>query len=197
TILKNKPIKTIRNNNININWGLPNKVLKKTKAQFAIEFIVLIAFMFLIFLGFIAVITTKIIEAKENERQKIAEDIAVLAKNEIDLAKSVTDGYMRDFQLPSKISGIGYTIKIVGNRELVVNYIEKEYILFLPEKICGDLFIPDNVIDKEKGIVCANSNLDQTQCQNAETLGLCSELDNDFLPGTKCCCCSRYRFCCQ
>ncbi|MCH8004566.1 MAG: hypothetical protein IH934_08120, partial [Nanoarchaeota archaeon] len=49
-------------------------MIKKTNAQFAIEFIVLIAFMFLIFVGFIAVITTKILEAKDNERQGIAED---------------------------------------------------------------------------------------------------------------------------
>ncbi len=171
-------------------------MLKKTKAQFAIEFIVLMAFMFLVFLGFIAVITTKIIEAKGNERQKIAEDIATLAKNEIDLAKSVSDGYSRDFQLPSRISGNSYTIGISNNRELVVNYIDKEYVLFLPEKICGDIYIPDNRIDREEGIICVNSNLNESQCQNAQNLGLCGSIDEELLPGSKCCCCSRYKICC-
>ena len=171
-------------------------MLKKNRAQFAIEFIVLIAFMFLVFLGFIAVITTKIIEAKENERQKIAEDIAALAKNEIDLAKSVTDGYSRDFQLPSKISGNSYTIGISNNRELVVDYIDKEYVLFLPEKICGDIYMPNNRIDREEGIICVNSNLNENQCQSAQNLGLCDSIDEELLPGTKCCCCSRYSICC-
>lgn len=173
-----------------------NKVPKKAKAQFAIEFVILIAFMLLIFLGFISVITSKILEAKENERQKIAEDIAALAKNEIDLAKSATDGYSRNFGLPGKVEGNSYTIQIIDNRELAVTYIDREHVLFLPEKICGDMLIPDNEIDKEKGVVCANSNLDYTQCGNAQVAGLCDDLEEELLPGTKCCCCSRYGFCC-
>jgi hypothetical protein len=178
-------------------------VSKKTNAQFAIEFIILIAFMFLIFLGVIAVITSKIIEAKDAERQGIAEDIAALAKNEIDLAKSATDGYNRNFILPSKIKGNDYSIEIIDNRELVVKYpqtSEEEYVLFLPEKICGDIFIPSNEIDKEKGITCINSNLDEAQCENADNpdpdFNLCDEIDEELLPGAKCCCCSRYGFCC-
>lgn len=130
---------------------------KKTKAQFAIEFIVLIAFMFLIFVGFIAVITSKIIEAKENERQGIAEDIAALARNEIDLAKSVSNGYSRDFKLPAKVEGNIYTIEIIGNRELVVNYIDKEYVSFLPENVEGNINPGANTIRKESGIVYVNT----------------------------------------
>jgi hypothetical protein len=133
-------------------------VLKKTKAQFAIEFIVLIAFMFLIFVGFIAVITSKIIEAKENERQKIAEDIATLARNEINLAKSASNGYSRTFNLPRKIKGIGYDIEIIENRELVVTYIDKEYVSFLPEKVEGNINPGENTIMKESDTVYVNVN---------------------------------------
>lgn len=167
-----------------------------SKSQFSIEFAVLIAFMFLIFVSFIGVITSKVAESKENERLKIAEDIATLAKNEIELAKSVSDGYARNFDLPAKIQGNSYAVGIVDNREVVVNYIDKEHVLFLQENICGDLFLSGNEINKENGVVCVNSNLDQTQCQNAQDLGLCGQLDQDFLPGTKCCCCSRYGLCC-
>ena len=163
------------------------------------------AFMFLIFLGFIAVISTKVLESKENERLKIAEDIATTAKNEIELASTSTNGYKRNFDLPISISGNAYTIQILDNRELVVNYIDKEHILFLEKqpaqladnKICGDLFISDNEVDKENEVVCVNSNLDQTQCQNAEDGGLCDDLDIDFLPGSRCCCCARYNLCCS
>ncbi len=169
---------------------------KKTNAQFAIEFIVLLAFMFLVFLGFTAVITTQILDAKESERQEIAEDVATLVKNEIELAKSVSDGYTRNFKLPARINGNSYNIEIIDNRELVVNYLDKEYVLFLPDKICGDIFIPDNIVDKENGVICANSNLDINQCQNTQDLGLCDEIESELLPGSKCCCCSRYDLCC-
>lgn len=131
-------------------------MLNNTKAQFAIEFISLMAFMFLIFIAFTAVITSKIIEAKENERQGIAEDIATLVKNEIDLAKSATDGYSRTFNLPSKIEGISYTIEIIDNRELVVNYIDKEYVLFLQENIIGDVNTGSNTISRINGVVNIN-----------------------------------------
>ena len=166
------------------------------KAQFSIEFAVLIAFMFLIFVAFIGVITSKVVESKENERLKIAEDIAALAKNEMELAKSASDGYSRNFDLPARIEGDSYSIEVIANRELVVNYIDKEHVSFLQEKICGDIFIPNNEIDKENGVVCVNSNLDQSQCQNAQNLNLCDGIDEELLPGAKCCCCSRYTFCC-
>jgi len=167
-----------------------------SKSQFSIEFAVLVAFMFLVFVAFIGVITSKVVESKENERLKIAEDIATLAKNEIELAKSASNGYSRNFNLPAKIKGDSYSIEVIDNRELVVKYIDKEYVSFLQEKICGDIFITNNEIDKENGVVCINSNLGQVQCQNAADLSLCNNLDDEFLPGTKCCCCSRYNSCC-
>ena len=166
------------------------------KSQFSIEFAILMAFMFLVFVVFIGIITSKVAESKENERLKIAEDIAALAKNEIDLAKSASDGYSRNFELPVKISGNSYTVGIINNRELVVNYIDKEHVSFLQEKVCGDILIPSNEIGKENGITCVNSNFNQEQCQNAQSLGLCDGIDEELLPGTKCCCCSRYTVCC-
>ena len=149
---------------------------KKTNAQFAIEFIILMAFMFLIFLGAIAVITSKIIEAKENENQGIAEDIASLAKNEIDLAKSVSDGYSRKFILPTKIRGIGYEIQIIGGRELVVTYLDKEHVLFLPEKVEGDISRGLNEISKDNGIVSVGNIEPPSECSD----GLDNDGDNAY-----------------
>ncbi len=133
------------------------KAQKKHNAQFAIEFVVLIAFMFLIFLGFTAVITSKILEAKENERQKIAEDIASLVRNEIYLAKSVADGYSRTFTIPTKVKGVSFAIEIVDNRELVVKYLDKEYVSFLQADVIGTISYGANTIRKEESIVYINA----------------------------------------
>jgi hypothetical protein len=170
-------------------------MFKQSKAQFAIEFIVLMSFMFLIFVGFVAIVTTKITDAEDADRQEIVEEIATLLNNEIQVAKSTTDGYTRTFKLPGKIDGNVYSAEILSNRELVVNYVDKEHVSFLPDKVCGDIFIPTNEISKENGIVCANANLDETQCQNAESLGLCNGIDDELLPGVKCCCWLRYNVC--
>ncbi|MBW2976516.1 hypothetical protein KY347_03665 [Candidatus Woesearchaeota archaeon] len=168
-------------------------------AQFAIEFIVLLAFMFLVFLGFISVVTLKVTEANENERQQIAEEIAQSVSNEVYLAKSVEDGYSRSFELPALINGNRYSVGIIANRELVVNYTDKEHLVFLPEKVCGDILIPDNEIDKDEEIICVNSNFNYTQCQKIKDANLCDGMSpdvEDVLPGTECCCCDRYGICC-
>ncbi len=168
--------------------------MNKSKSQFAIEFIVLMAFMFLIFLGFIAVATSNVLKTKEKERLEIAEDLSSMAKNEIDLARSASNGYKRSFELPIKVGGSYYNIGIVENRELVVTYADKEHVSFLP-LVCGDIFVPNNEISKDNNVVCINANLDEIQCANAESLGLCDQLDETFLPGTKCCCQMRYNKC--
>ena len=175
-------------------YKLKKRFAGKSKSQSAIEFISLLAFMFLVFLAFFAVITSNILNAKDRERLEIAEDIAAMAKNEIDLAISAANGYKRSFELPIKVGGNAYDIGIIENRELVVSYVDKEHVSFLPQ-VCGDFFIPTNEISKEKNIVCVNANLDETQCANAESLGLCDQLDTTFLPGTKCCCQLRYNKC--
>ena len=161
---------------------------KQIKAQFAIEFMVLIAFMFLIFLGFTAVITIKIIDIKDAERQQIAEDIATLAKNEIELAKTVSDGYIRRFNLPTKIKGNTYTIEIIDNLELVVNYLDKEYVTFLPGNISGNIGKGMNLIKKRNGnisiknVVECNDEIDNDGDGDIDypgDVGCTGYLDND------------------
>ena len=112
--------------------------------------------MFVIFLGFTAIITAKILDAKENQRQQIAEDVATFAKNEIELAQSVSDGYSRNFTLPSRINGNSYNISIVDNREIVANYLDKEYLTFMKIDVNGNLTTGRNSIRKKDGIVYVN-----------------------------------------
>src|SRR3989344_2843143 len=92
------------------------------KSQFAMEFVVLIAFMLVIFLGFFAVVSMRILEAKENENKQIAKEIANMVQDEVTLANSVADGYKRTFNVQQKFKGSSYNIAVIGNRELVVNY---------------------------------------------------------------------------
>jgi len=53
--------------------------MENKKGQFAVEFMIIIGVMFLIFLGFTAIITNKILEAKEIERMNVAESLGKLA----------------------------------------------------------------------------------------------------------------------
>src|SRR3989339_1671278 len=91
-----------------------------TKSQSAMEFIMLASFMLLVVLGFFAVTSSKLLEAKEEGNRQIAQDIAEFAYREIEIAKSVNDGYTRNFTMPQTVNGVSYSINITDNRELAV-----------------------------------------------------------------------------
>ena len=128
------------------------------KSQSAMEFIVLASFMLLVILGFFAVTSSRILEAKEEGDRKIAEDIAALAYNEIEIAKSVNDGYIRNFVMPQTVNGVNYSISITDNTELVANYLGIEHVKFLPANVTGNITKGNNKISKSNGVIFLNKN---------------------------------------
>ena len=120
------------------------------------EFILLASFMLLAILGFFAVTSSRLLEAKEDGNRKIAEDIADFAYKEIDIAKSVSDGYARIFAMPLTVNGINYSISIIDNRELAVDYLGNEHIKFLPLNVTGNLLKGSNRISKSNGVIRMN-----------------------------------------
>ena len=135
------------------------------------EFIVLASFMLLVVLGFFAVISSRVLEAKEEGNRKIAEDIAEFAYHEIDIARTVNDGYIRTFVIPLTVNGISYIINVTDDRELVVNYLGYEHVKFLPSNVTGNISIGLNEIRKINGIVHLNSLQSFVECDD--------NIDND------------------
>ena len=109
------------------------------KSQSAVEFLISVSSMLLIASIFFALTSTKMQEAEEEGNKKIAEDIANLAYNEIETAEPLNDGYFRAFAMPQTVNGVEYAISIVGNRELIVNYLGNEYVKFLPPNVVGNI----------------------------------------------------------
>ena len=129
-----------------------------SKSQSATEFIVLASFMLLVIVGFVAVTSSKVIEANDEGNRKIAESIADFAYREIETAKTVNDGYARTFVMPQNVNGVDYSVSIVDNRELVVNYLGNEYVKFLPSNVTGNVSIGLNKITKTNGVIYINAS---------------------------------------
>ena len=123
------------------------------KAQSAVEFIFLASFMLLVIVGFFAVTSSKTLEAQEEGNKKIAETIADLAYKEIEIAQSVNDGYVRYFTMPPTANGIKYSIQLIDNKELVVKYVDYEYVKFIPANISGNISIGIVRLEKTNGII--------------------------------------------
>ena len=128
------------------------------KSQSAMEFIVLASFMLLVVLGFFAVTSSKVLEAQEGGSRKIAEDIAEFAYREVEIAKSVNDGYARTFIMPQTVNGVDYSISIADNRELIVGYLDYEHVKFLPSNVTGNILKGSNKISKNNGVIYMNIN---------------------------------------
>jgi hypothetical protein len=111
--------------------------IRTRKAQTSMEFVILTGFMLLAFLIFYIVIQSKLVEANDNNMDASAEQVELLVVNELKLAESVTDGYYREFELPSKINGIDYNIYITpgvaSTPEIVIKYNGKERVYFVPQ----------------------------------------------------------------
>ena len=128
----------------------------KPKSQSAMEFIVLASFMVLVILGFFAATGSRVLEARDESNRKIAEDIADFAYHEIEIAKSVNDGYSRVFAMPQTVNGINYSIQIIDNREMVANYLGYEHIKFLPSNVTGSIVKGNNKISKANDLIFLN-----------------------------------------
>ena len=136
---------------------VPRKFIKFSReSQSAMEFIVLASFMLLVILGFLAVTSSKMLESREEGHKKTAEDIANFAYREIEIAKSLNDGYTRNFAMPEIVNGINYSITVIDDRELIVNYLDYEYIKFLPSNVTGNITKGFNKVSKNNGIVFIN-----------------------------------------
>jgi len=135
-----------------------------SKSQSAMEFTVLAAFMLLVVLGFFAVTSSKVLESNEGRQRQVAEGIANYIYREIEIAKSVNDGYVRLFSMPATIEGINYNINITDNRELIVNYTNNEIVKPLPANVTGVIGKGIVIIKKINGIVYIN--VTQSICGN-------------------------------
>jgi len=126
----------------------------KKNSQGAIEFIIIfIAFLFFFTIFFSAIKINN--EKKELEKQKvIAQNVALDAQYEINLASESSEGYSRRFNVPENIYGKDYDLYITDNRVFV--FIDDFSISYKVAGVTGSLQKGSNVISKENGEVFLN-----------------------------------------
>ncbi|GIU70213.1 MAG: hypothetical protein KatS3mg002_1449 [Candidatus Woesearchaeota archaeon] len=129
------------------------------KGQTSTEFVILTTFMLLVFLVFLILIQTKMSEGIVEKNNILAQSILDKVIYEIRLAEAVSDGYEKQFILPSFLeNGIAYNLIIIGypgGGELVIRYENTEKVYFLDTQInsSSNIGIGRNIIKKNNGIV--------------------------------------------
>ena len=128
---------------------------KRIKAQVAIEFAIMIAFVFLAFLIFLKVIAGQLTDISKEKEYNELKDITEKIQSEIFVAKSSKEGYSREFKIPLKINNrINYDI-ILNNELLYLKTERYQHAVNIPN-ITGVLQKGTNQIRKVDGILILN-----------------------------------------
>lgn len=130
--------------------------MKQKKAQVGIEFLMVFgALLFFVAMFFLAIqIDTR--EENYHRENIILKEIALTARNEINLASESKDGYYREFNLSKKAGNLEYEI-MVDTEIIYIKTTNNRHALTVPVKnVTGNLNIPNNTIKKINNIVYLN-----------------------------------------
>lgn len=122
-------------------------------AQIASQFMILVGFLFVVFVAFVAAIGGKYVEISDRQEAIAVKDLALKLRGEINLAYSTYDGYERTFTIPATLEGRNFTISIFDQNVLMVQSEDEEYTVIIPT-VNGTLVKGNNTIRKTGGIVC-------------------------------------------
>tara|TARA_Y100000310_G_C20631050_1_gene788656 strand:- start:1035 stop:1811 length:777 start_codon:yes stop_codon:yes gene_type:complete len=123
------------------------------KSQASLELILLVSFLLLIFIGIFYVTKQKTEETKEELIDKSAEDLQKSIQDEIDIARTVADGYQRTFVVPETLGQEDFEISLVEDEELVVRVGGEDHVVFVEDDVVGNVQKGTNLIQKIDGIV--------------------------------------------
>ncbi len=85
-------------------------LLRSPKAQVAVEFLLLVSVMLVVFLLVTGFIASRNAELNKQQTQQTFDQVALQLETELRLASSTVIGYSRIFSLPVQIRGINYRI---------------------------------------------------------------------------------------
>ena len=116
------------------------------KAQISFEFIIIFGLVFFILIGLIYLVYYRLSELSDLQQDITMKNLADNLINEIVLASSVNNNYLRRFDLPARLSGKKYRLSL-DNSEINIQLLENnniidEYLVVSPVDIKGG-FIED------------------------------------------------------
>src|SRR3989344_8447674 len=117
------------------------------KSQVSFEFMLIFTLIFLVIVGLLYISNRRLSEIADQREYLFMQGLANSIKNEIVLASSVNNNYIRKFSLPNKLGGRAYNISIEEGDSLVINLFEnnrkiKDYFTLLPINVKGT-FVED------------------------------------------------------
>jgi len=124
------------------------------RGQGTVEFIILFASALFFFVVFLGVVQMNVSAENEQKRTAFLLNVARDVRDEVGLAASSSDGYLREFYVPTKVMGSEYVISIVG-LTVFCSLDDFSYSYDIVD-VSGDVEKGVNVIRKENGEISLN-----------------------------------------
>ncbi len=125
--------------------------LRSRKAQFAIEFSLMIGMAMIALLVLAGVLYLMTVDYSEERNIMRLTDLGYSLQNELILASQVEDGYERIITLPDRVESADYLIDKTHN-DLVITYRGSELLFAVPQNITGHFQKGTNTVRKESNI---------------------------------------------
>lgn len=132
---------------------MAKKRIISKKAQSAIEFTALVAFLLIFMVVVLFVLRNYFHDLNIARDEQKAREYFNIIDQEATLAESSPAIYTRDFYLPRTIDGFDVTLSCKNGWDVVMNYKGKEYVYFFTNMSCTNIDLGDNTISK----VCPSS----------------------------------------
>jgi len=172
----------------------------RSKAQVSAEFFVFLGLAFLIAIAFDLASLEQLNDFRLQKENEAVKDLALKLQQELLIAATVEDGYVRVFEIPDNLDNINYSLATVKNSTITIKSKNAFYIVSIPRAI-GRVGKGTNTINKTDGVIYITSAhpsyfTDFNVCQTAQNNGLCAGLDIVYGTGYQATCCSEHILCC-
>ena len=128
--------------------------MKNIKCQVVTEFLIFVGIGFIVAIIIISILSNETKEFYNNKEDILVKDLALKVQSEINLAATVEDGYLREFEIPEKLDSINYTI-FIKNETLIVQSKNSIYFARIPN-ITGTIVKGVNKINNFENVIYIN-----------------------------------------
>ena len=128
----------------------------KKRAQTAVEFIILISFVLLVFTMFFLLIQSNLSDNKKYMSTREVKELALTVQEEINLASDSVDGYYREFKIPLVAGNEDYDINLTEGFVYIRTKSGRNSIALPVRVVEGNILKGDNFIKKQNGGVKLN-----------------------------------------
>lgn len=126
-----------------------------SKAQISAEFFIFMGLAFLIAIAFELASLDQLNEFRIQKENEVVKDLALKLQQELLIAATVEDGYVRIFEIPDKLDSINYSLTTLNNHTITVQSKNSLYIVAIPKAI-GNASKGTNIINKTGGVIYIN-----------------------------------------